>query len=392
MPGTLLRAARMSTAPMAGLMAVGVFWGGFSALVPDIKASVGASDKDLGLALIMSALGGMVATLLVPRLGVLFGRLAIPVLGGFLVAAFFYLLLAGSVTTLRIVLFFIGASVALLDITSNVRISVLETRHRLHLMNVNHAMFSFAFGGAAFVSGLARRAGYNLEHILPVLAIIAGILVVFMWENPARYGTVSVGGNATGHRSQLPHGAILMTGLILFAAFIGENSTETWSALHIERTLAREPGEGASGPAMLGLVMGIVRLFGHMAVQRIGETRLIVGSAVFGAIGAIVIGGAPTQGVVLLGVAIVSLGMAIVVPSANSILGRLVSDEQRSYAISRAWMFGMFGFFIGPAMMGLISENFGLRVSFYAVSVIVAMMIPAGLALARRERNHPRLP
>ena len=86
------------------------------------------------------------------------------------------------------------------------------------------------------------------------------------------------------------------------------------------------------------------------------------------------------------GVAVVGLGMAVVVPSVNSMLGRLVREDQRAHAISRAWMFGMLGFFIGPSMMGIVSEYFGLRVAFFVVALVVAVMIPAILALAKQKR------
>ena len=154
----------------------------------------------------------------------------------------------------------------------------------------------------------------------------------------------------------------------------------------MERTLGGIAGEGAYGPTMLGLMMGIVRLSGQVVAEKIGEAKLILWSAICGVIGAIVVGAAPTQFVVLVGVAIVGVGMAVVVPSVNTILGLLVREDQRSHAISRAWLFGMLGFFIGPAMMGLVSEYFGLRVAFYVVAGIIALMIPAILALGKKQR------
>ena len=50
---------------------------------------------------------------------------------------------------------------------------------------------------------------------------------------------------------------------------------------------------------------------------------------------------APTKAVVLAGVAVVALGMAVIVPATNSIIGRAVSDAARPLAISRAWMAGL---------------------------------------------------
>ncbi len=64
----ILKAAILARAPNAGLAAVGVFWGAFAALVPDIKAEIAAPDAAFGLAMMMAALGGIAAMALAPRL------------------------------------------------------------------------------------------------------------------------------------------------------------------------------------------------------------------------------------------------------------------------------------------------------------------------------------
>ncbi len=120
-----------------------------------------------------------------------------------------------------------------------------------------------------------------------------------------------------------------------------------------------------------------------MAANRIGERRLILWSAATGALGAVVIATAWTPGVVLAGIAIVAIGMAAVVPSVNTVLGRRVRAQDRALALSRAWMIGITGFFVGPATMGLVSEQFGLRIAFAVLALIIAMIIPAIVNLGR---------
>jgi hypothetical protein len=43
----------------------------------------------------------------------------------------------------------------------------------------------------------------------------------------------------------------------------------------------------------------------------------------------------------------------------------------------------MIGFFIGPSMMGGLAALWNLRVSFAVVAVILALIVPAILALSR---------
>jgi predicted MFS family arabinose efflux permease len=374
-------ALRLSRAPAAALMAVGVVWGGFAALVPDIKAGVAASDAAFGSALLMSAVGGLLAMWAAPWAGRRLGRLALPLLGAVACVTVMTPAFSNSVVTLGLAVFTIGASVALMDITANVQISALESQHKLHLMNVNHAMYSFAFAAVAYGTGLARQAGYGPAQVLPVLALLLIGLAYAMWS-PRVVETAEADDLIVPRR--VPWMAIGLTGLILFAAFIGENATEAWSALHIERTLGAAPGYGSFGPAMLGLLMGFGRMSGQLFATRMGNARLIFWSAALSVIGALVIAGAWSPAVALFGVAVTGLGMAVIVPSANSILGEHVTERQRSHALSRAWMMGIFGFFVGPAMMGGVSELFGLRVSFVVVSLLVALIPPAVWILARR--------
>lgn len=384
---SILTALRLSRAPAAGLMAVGCLWGSFAGLVPDIKERVGASDAELGAALLMSALGGLMSMWAAPWVVARLGRHALPLLGLLVVAAVLYPILPGSVAALGAALFAMGISVALLDITSNVHISALEARHARHLMNVNHAMFSVAFAASAWSCGMARRAGYGPDHILPVIAVATLGLVLLMRSPRPSAAQTDI---AAAPRGPAPWGAIGLTGLILLCAFIGENATEAWSALHIERTLGAEPGRGSFGPAMLGLVMAIGRLSGQVLTARLGDAKLIFGSALLGLCGTLTIAAAPSVAVALTGVAITGLGMAVIVPSVNSILGARVTEAQRGHAISRAWMLGIVGFFIGPSLMGGISELFGLRLSFVAIGLIVALILPAIWALALRPGQDPQ--
>jgi len=380
---SILRALAVSRAPAAGLASVGMLWGAFAAFVPDIKLAVDVSDGGLGAALLMSAVGGLIAMWIAPSVGRALGRIAIPLLGAAVSLAFIYPTLASDGVTLGAAMLAMGASVALLDVTTNVEISARESRTGLHLMNVNHAMFSFAFAASAYGTGLARKAGLGPGDVMPLLGLLNLAFVALMWS-PRVAGDTADGTPEAPRR--VPWLAIVLTGVILFTSFIGENATETWSALHIERTLGAAPGEGSMGPAMLGLVMGIGRLMGQMATARLGHARLIFWSAALAVVGTLVIAAAPTPAIAIAGVAVGALGMAVIVPSGNSMLGMHVTDGQRAFAMSRAWMFGIIGFFVGPAMMGGISELFGLRLSFVAIALIVALALPAVRLLDRQPK------
>lgn len=378
----ILEAARIARAPAAGLAAVGVFWGGFAAYVPEIKLRSGASDGDLGLALIMAAASGILAMALVPRYLAAFGRHALPLAMVVVALALFYPLAAHTVPGLALALFGMGASVSLLDIGTNVRLSMLEDRHQTGLMNLAHAMFSFALGLSALAASLARSAGWPPDAVFPVLAAVVLALGLLTREGPASHHAAPPRPADAPDHAAWP--VILPAAAVLFLCFVAENAIEAWSALHVERTLGAPAGQGGFGPTMLGLSMGAARLAGHYAVTRLGETGLILWSVLLGTLGALVLAGAPTPLVGMAGIALMGIGVAVVVPTANSILGRLVRPDQRSHAIARAWMIGFTGFFLGPVMMGQISEAAGLRAAFAVIAALVALIAPFVLILRAR--------
>ncbi len=382
---SFLASVRASRATITIMIIIGMAWGALAGLVPDVKALTGVSDAGLGSAMMFSAAGSMTAMYFAPRYFIAMQRRALPVAGLFVVAAFLYPALAFNFATLSVALYFLGASMGMCDINTNMRISVIETTHKTGLMNLNHAMFSFGFGLTALAVGVARQAGYGPIEILPALALIALVILPLSvekaadWSDPHEHDD----GSAEPQTGGVFWKVVILTALVLFAGFVGENSTEAWSALHIERTLGAEAGHGSYGPGVLGIVMGVGRLFGQTAANRVGEIRLIMASAILGVFGALLIAMAWSANVVLIGVAIVAVGMAVVVPSANTVLGQRLRTRQVGFALSRAWMFGMTGFFLGPAIMGGVSEIANLRVAYGVMALIVALIIPAILALGR---------
>jgi MFS family permease len=248
-------------------------------------------------------------------------------------------------------------------------------------MNLNHAMFSFAFAGSAFLTSLARKEGWDAGQVMPALALIAVALLLVMIERTPWEAETE---QAHKPGADLPWTPIVMAAAILFAAFVCENATEAWSALHIERTLGAAHGTGGFGPMMLGLTMGFGRLGGQLVAEKVGEARLIMISALVGVVGALVIAWAPNEAVALTGVGLLGFGVAVMVPSANSILGHMVPKSLRGYAISRAWLFGFTGFFLGPTLMGFVSEQVGLRWAFVMIAGFMAAIVPLVLEMRRR--------
>ncbi|AJE46058.1 MFS transporter [Celeribacter indicus] len=366
----------LSRASFAALGTMGAIWGAFAAMVPELKAQAGASDAQFGTALLGSAAGGMVAMLLAPRLLARLGRATLPVLGLAALLASQLPLLATRPAALFPVLACMGLALASLDVCTNLRLAHLEARHGRHLMNMNHAAYSLCLGLAALAVAALRRAGWGVADLLPVLGAVL-LPVVLLTIEPRAAFAEEAGSDAGTPPASLPWAAILPVALMLFVAFLSENAIESWSALFLERELGAMAGAGGFGPSTLGFTMAAFRLAGHLSTRRFGEARTLFWSGVSGMCGALVLALSPTEPVALAGICLTAVGMAVVVPTATSLLGKRVHRRQRDLAISRAWLIGFTGFFVGPTAIGLISELHGLRVAFLAVAGLIFLILPA---------------
>lgn len=372
---TVLSALRLSRAPVAAFAAVGLTWGCFAAMAPVLKARAGVDDATFGLMLLGTAIGLSTTLYVAPRWDRALGRRAMPVGTVLLALAALGPGWAAGPVALFAALTLMGAASGLTDVVMNARVSEIEARAQRSLMNANHAMFSVAYAVSALATGAMREAGWGPEAVFPTVAVAIVLLapLQFMETAPAEPpdGQAPV---------RLPFGLIAVCAGIVLIAFMAESTVESWSALHIERTLGGRAAEGALGPAMLGLTMAVGRFSGQAVAARfseIGVIRLAAGLAVAGVVTA---ASAPSPAIAYLGFGLLGLGISVIGPMGLALAGRLAAPRQRTAVIARVAVIGFLGFFLAPALMGLGSEAFGLRWAFAGVAVLLALVWPLSRA------------
>jgi len=367
----------LSRRPAVAFVIVGLFWGCFAAYVPQIKARLDVSDATFGLLLLCNALGLVSSMVLAPRLDRLLGARGMQIGSVALTISFLLPGFATDALSFGLAMVIVGAASGFTDVLMNARVSELEQLHCKPLMNANHGMFSVGYAVAAIVSGLARESQIAPGPAFATLAAAILILSTFLYMSP-RYGAPSAG---TGGR--YPIKPIILCGLIVLVAFMTEATVETWSALHIERSLQGRAAEGAMGPAMLGLTMALGRFSGQAVSQIFSETKVIILATLVAAAGGILAALALTPFLAAIGFGILGLGISVVGPFGLALVGKKVPDHLRTEAISRVAVLGFAGFFLAPSLMGLLSDFFGLRIAFLAAAGLSLTTIPLTLLLRR---------
>jgi MFS family permease len=368
---TFLRQVLVTRATLVAFGGMGVVWGAYAALVPDVKAALGASDAAFGSLLLATPVAAVGAMLVAPRVAPLIGRHVLPLALAALAMAF---MVPGWMTlpaAFAAAMILVGLTNGFLDVTMNARVSAIEVDRGLHLMNINHAAYSLAYAGAAVATGGLRVAGWSPGGIMTVMAVTILAASVLAIERGA-----GINGFARERGARVMLGAVpVWGGLIVLIAFTTENAAESWSALHIERTLGAERGEGSLGPALMALTMGLGRTLGQIVVARIDEARLMRLGTVVGAAGLALVGIAPTATIAYVGLVVTGLGAAVIAPTAFSFVGRLSNPAIRAKAIARATALGYLGYFFGPPALGLMAEVLGLRAAFVIMAVATLLVL-----------------
>jgi len=348
-----------------------LFWGAWAACLPAIQRATGASDAQLGLALLFVALAALPAMLVAGRLSDAFGgaRL-VPI---FLV--FFGLVailpgLARSVGMLVVFLALIGIATGLLDIAINSHASRLEAMYGIRIMDGLHASFSGGVVVGSVGAGLLRHAGAHPSRILAGVAVV-GVSAAFLNRGPYPEP-------APPQRRARLERPLVVVGLILALAFLVENGLEAWSALFLERTLDSGPAVSGLGPGLFAGAMVMGRLLAQKVDWPSVPGRMLF-AGLASATGLAIAATSQHAAVALAGFVMAGGGLALSAPTLFGLAGRLGGEGGRGAALSTVAILGYLGFVAGPALIGAVSGASTLRGGFLflcAVAVVLAACAP----------------
>jgi predicted MFS family arabinose efflux permease len=352
--------------------------------LPAIQLRHGLSNGALGLALLVVALGAVIA---MPLAGWLISRTgsakvckAATLLYG---AALPALVFAPDLPLFALTLLAFGASHGALDVAMNAQAVAVERRYERPIMSSFHAFFSAGgFVGAAIGAVLAAHELRPLIH-LSIVALASGVGALFIFPHllgsTEQEPSASVSTNAAFPWRQR---GLLALGAIALCTMMGEGAMADWTAVYLRNQLRTTESFAAIGYAAFSIAMLAGRFGGNYLTTRIGPLNLVRISGTLSAIGLtsalIVKEPAPA----LFGFACVGAGFATVVPIVFSAAGRS-KGVSPGMAIASVTTLGYLGFLAGPPLIGFLAEVFGLR---YALGVIIATsLLTVVLASAVKE-------
>ena len=381
--GSAVATYRAAAIPLAAFVLMGLFWGTWAALVPEIQTRTQATAPELGLALLWAGFGALPAMLLTGRLWARFGRRLVSITLLLFGLAAVLPALAPDVVFLGLALALVGASSGALDVAMNSEISDLEVASGRRLMYLAHALFSLAMLAGSLSAGLLR------ELEIGPLPLLGGVALAFvavalpaLAVHRGRAGAVVPAQPVTGSAAVLRRTVVLL-GVLCAAAFLIEDALMSWSALHLERSLGAAPAVGSAGPGLFAGAMFVGRSLGQALGRRFGERDLLVGSGGLAAGGIALAAWAPSAELALVGLVIAGSGVSLAAPALFSRAGRLAGSGSRGAAMSTLTVFGYLGFVIGPPIVGFVAGATDLRVSFTVLATLaLALAVVSRLAIS----------
>jgi MFS family permease len=366
----------------------GVVLGTWVASIPAVQARLAMSATELGLVLLVASLGSLLGQQITGQLLVRVSSRRIVIVAALAFPLLVPLFrLAPEPLVLAAVMFAFGYVNATMDISMNAHGVAIETRDGRPIVSTLHAGWSLgAFSGAL---GLAVATALGVDGVLEAF-VVGALLWLTVLAVVRRIGT---GSRRTEGASgiHLPSRRALPLALLIIPVAFAAGGIGDWGGVYIRQGL----GAGAQLAAFafaaysLGLLLG--RSAGDRLKERVGSVRLMrAGTLVAATTMAIyLVVGNPY--LALVGMTITGIGLANNYPQLYGAAGRI---SPVGPSLSAVFAFSTLTFMVEPAIMGVVSDAFGIRVAMWlpvAAVLLVAIGVNRVPSVETNARFAPRV-
>ncbi|KHL04456.1 membrane protein [Sinomonas humi] len=380
----------------------GFIFASWAARIPAVTQTLGLSTGEMGLVLLVGAIGSLCSMPLVgpisSRVGIVrtvrLGGLLAVIAGGMLALG----LLIVSVLLVAVGLAVFGIGIALWDVGQNIEGADVEHRLGRTVMPQFHAGFSGgAFLGAIVGAGLSALGVPLPLHLAAIMLTVLVIMVLvprhflpLTAHSAAQPESPNDGGSPAperkergGARAAWTDVRTLLIGVVVLGATLTEGAGNDWIAKGSVDGLGTSQSGGAALFALFVGAMTLARWFGGRIIDRLGRVVALRLSMVSALIGLAVYSLAGSYWLAAIGALLWGLGAALAFPMGMS----AASDDPRHAAarVSVVATIGYIAFLAGPPFLGFLGDHLGLRHALLAILVPIAV----SLVLAGATRKPP---
>ena len=327
-------------------------------------------ERDLGLVLLGTAVGAMVAFRVASRLIARFGSKKITAWS----ATVFCLLIqlpahAPTAFWATVGLFVLGLATGLMDVGMNAQAVEVERLYNRAILSSFHGVFSLGGLVGAMTGSMAAASGLSPSAHLAIMSLVT--VPVTLWAGQRLVSDDS---------EHVPHAAapvfnrsLLILGLVAFCSSVGEGAMADWTAVYLRDALHTGLGTAALGYAAFSVAMLVGRFAGDWVTVAFGAVRVVRLGGLIVAIGlgaGLAVNTIPS---IFIGVICVGIGLSVVVPVVFRAGGRM-PGMPRGSALATLATLSYTGFLIGPPAIGFLAEYTSLRAGLALVSVLALLL------------------
>jgi MFS family permease len=356
---------------MASFIVHGLVVSTWVSRIHSIKSELALSDGALGLALLGTAIGSMIAIPICGALVTRFGsRLAVTWTGiGFCCALLLPGLAVNSATLFAALLFY-GAMAGANDVAMNAQAVATEKFLGFPAMSRFHAMFSLGgILGAGAGAVVAASGAPPFAHLACGALLFVGIAIAaprFMVDaHPAKSVEKPLA------RRRIPV-TLLALSAIGFCIFLSEGAIADWAGVYLREVMKTGEGFAPLGYAVFSVTMAAFRFSGDAITARVGREAVIRYGGLIAAAGIALAICASSPYWALVGFAAAGAGFSSIIPNVFATSGR-VRGVSEGAGVATVSGLGYLGFLAGPPAIGFLSQVSSLRVGLLLIVVLSAI-------------------
>ncbi len=364
---------RIATA--AFFVLFGISFSCFASRIADIKFALNLSDAEFGTVLLCSSFGQFCTMFFSSYLIAKFGSKNTLTAGVILNAlALLYIGVAPNAWQLRLALFLSGVGGNFCNIAMNAQAVGVEKLYGRSIMGSFHGFWSGAacIGGVASI-GIVALGFTPIQHFF--IATISAILALTFMRPYLLKTDVKPEEDeqelANSKKKKPPRYTkyIVLLGFIAFCCMATEGAMFDWSVVYFRDVLNAPTNFLRFGFVAFMSMMALGRFSSDKLIMKFGIIAVLKASGILIATGLLLAVLIPSIPTTTLGFAFVGFGVSSIVPLCYSLAGK-----SRRIPVGKALTgvssIGFFGFFLGPPIIGYISEFSSLRWSYSLIALV----------------------
>ncbi|MCM1502826.1 MAG: MFS transporter [Bacteroidales bacterium] len=369
-------------------MIIGCLEAAWAPLVPYVKSTFTLDEETLGLLMLCSGLGSILALPVSGWLCIRFGSKRIVYFSGFLMSiALLSISMMVNLWLTAVMLMIFGGCTIFIDVAANVNGIAVEHRTGRHLMSGFHGGYSLGtlIGAGAmsvlFSLGVVPSQAVVICMVIILVAMLAGCRDLLSKED-MRSPEKPAGDKK--RRMYIPP-MVIVIGLMCFIMYASEGAVMGWSAIFVSEERGVDMSVAGFFYTAFAVMMTLMRFLGDSIVDRLGQRRVVVLGALSVAAGFLLAILVPHVVATALGFALVGMGAANIVPQFISFASGIEGMEVHNI-ISVINALGYSGILLGPVIIGFVAKHYSLHTSFAGIAVLV-LIVAAVSALAMRRKS-----